>query len=159
MNNKTLAQLIIYSIFLIVVSSGSTYWMLGHKIIAPATVRIDIPNTNCDIRTWYNFQVLAIPKLNEYWLSQGISLEERALKAYTLRHEARIHARHMMPNKDEVALLQKRDLAKYGNPNGPTFDYLMEKNQGQGMSMEEAYERIIQTASQTNSNYNLDCDA
>jgi hypothetical protein len=156
--NKISLKLIVYNLFLMALSSGLTYWMLSAKVLPPASIQIDTLDNNCAIRTWYNFQVLAIPQLNEYWITQEVGLKERASKAYTLRHEARVHARYMMPSKEEIALLQKRDLAKYGNPNGPTFDDLLQKNQAKGMTLEEAYERIIQTASRTNNNYNLDCD-
>lgn len=156
--NKTSLKLIVYSIFLIALSSGGTYWMLSTKVLPATTIQINTPDNNCDIRTWYNFQVLAIPQLNAYWMTQEIPLKDRAYKAYTLRHNARIHARYMMPNQEEVALLQKRDLAKYGNPDGPTFEDLLQKNQAKGMTLDQAYESIIQTASKTNNNYNLDCD-
>lgn len=156
--NKINFKLVIYSILLIALSSGCTYWMLSTKVLPPATIQIHTPTSNCDIRTWYNFQVLAIPQLNEYWITQEVALKERAYQAYTLRHNARVHARYMMPNKEEVALLQKRDLAKYGNLDGPTFEALLEKNQAKGMTLDQAYESIIQTASQTNNSYNLDCD-
>lgn len=157
--NKTSLKLIIYSLFLMALSSGVTYWILSTKVIlSPASIQIDLPNNNCDIRTWYNFQVLAIPQLNDYWISQEVPLKDRAHKAYTLRHNARIHARYMMPNQEEVALLQKRDLAKYGNPDGPTFEDLLQKNQAKDMSLDQAYESIIKTASRTNNTYNLDCD-
>ncbi|MBL4650185.1 MAG: hypothetical protein JKY03_10670, partial [Aureispira sp.] len=125
--NKTSLKLIIYSLFLILFSSGLTYWMLSTKVLPPAKIQISMPNNNCDIRTWYKFQVLAIPQLNEYWITQELDLKKRAYKAYTLRHNARIHARYMMPDKDEVALLQKRDLAKYNNLDGPTFQGLLQK--------------------------------
>jgi hypothetical protein len=156
--NKTNFKLIAYSIFLIALSSGLTYWMLSTKVLPPATVQISMPNNNCDIRTWYNFQVLAIPQLNNYWITQEIPLEERAHKAYNIRHNARIHARYMMPNQEEVALLQKRDLAKYGNPDGPTFEDLLQKNKDKGMTLKQIHGYIIQTASKTNNSYNLDCD-
>lgn len=156
--NKFSLKLILYSIFLIVLSSGLTYWMLSLEVLPPAKVQIDSPDNNCDIRTWYNFQVLAIPQLNEYWITQEVPLKDRAYKAYTLRHNARIHARFMMPNQEEVALLQKRDLDKYGNPDGPTFEDLLQKNQAKNMTLDQAYENIIKTASRTNNNYNLDCD-
>jgi hypothetical protein len=157
--NKTSLKLIVYSLFLIALSSGLTYWMLSTKVVlSPASVQIDTPNNNCDIRTWYNFQILAIPQLNEYWITQEVPLKERAYKAYNLRHNARIHARFMMPNPEEVSLLQKRDLAKYGNPDGPTFEDLLKKNQAKNRTLDQAYESIIQSASKTNNSYNLDCD-
>lgn len=156
--NKASLKLIVYSLFLMALSSGLTYWMLSTKVLAPTTIQIETPSDNCTIRTWYNFQVIAIPQLNDYWITRKIPLKQRAYKAYLLRHKARIHARHMMPNKEEVASLQERDLAKYGDPNGPTFEFLLEKNQAKGMTLDQAYESIIQTASQTNKAYNAACD-
>ena len=63
---------------------------------------LTLPKTNCEIRIWYNYQVVAISKLNEKWKADGMSLEARAEKAYETRHNARINARYMMQNKDEV---------------------------------------------------------
>ena len=42
-----------------------------------------IPKDNCQIRAWYNYQVVAIPKLNEYWIEQ---YEEAERKPKTKRH-------------------------------------------------------------------------
>jgi len=156
--NKTNLKLLVYSIFLIALSSGLTYWGLSNKALPPTKIHISTLDSNCDIRTWYNFQVVAIPQLNEYWIEQGVSLEDRASKAYGLRHSARIHARYMMPKKEEVFALQKRDFKKYGNSNGPTFKGSLKKNQDNGMTLEEAYKSIIKSASETNTTYNLDCD-
>jgi len=68
-------------------------------------------------------------------------VEERAKKAYEIRHNARLKAREMMQNKDEVLALQKRDLKKYGNPDGPTFDQLIKKHQDE--STGSVFEKII----------------
>lgn len=118
---------------------------------------LTIPKTDCEIRAWYNYQVVAIPKLNEYWIEQGIGLEERAKKAFELRHNARVYARFMMEDKEDVKKLMARDQEKYGNPNGPTFDYLVQKNKTEGKSEEEAYQAIIDSASQTNQQVNNNC--
>ena len=120
-------------------------------------ILVSVPQTDCEIRIWYNYQVVAISVINEYWIEQGIGLEERAKRAFELRHQARINARFMMKDKAAVKMLQKRDMTKYGNPDGPTFDYLMEKNTKNGLSQEEAYESIIQSASRTSKVYNKDC--
>lgn len=159
MKTNKILKVVAYSICLILMSSSITYWLGKHtKVLAPATIQITTPNNNCDIRTWYNFQVLAIPQLNDYWITQKMPLKDRAYKAYSLRHDARIYARYMMPNQEEVASLRKRDSVKYGHPDGPTFEFLLDKNQKKGMTLNQAYERIIETASTTNNNYNLDCD-
>ncbi|BDS13639.1 hypothetical protein [Aureispira anguillae] len=157
MNSKNLLKFILYSIALILLSSGLTYWMSSHQVIAPASIEVSNPENNCDIRTWYNFQVIAIDQMNEYWIHQGLDLETRAQKAFLLRHNARKYARFMMKDKTEVASLEQRDFNKYGNPDGPSFEYLLEKNQTKGLTISESYEQIIKSASQTNRRQNAVC--
>lgn len=118
------------------------------------TIQKTIPRTNAEIRQWYNDQVAVISSLNEQWAKEGISLKERAHRAYEIRHKARIGARAMMKDKAEVTMLEKRDMKKYGNPDGPTFKYLVEKNRKKGMSQDESYEAIIGSSERTNSKYN-----
>lgn len=117
----------------------------------------DIPKTDCEIRLWYNYQIVAVGVINEKWKQDGIDLETRARKAYEMRHEARVNARYLMPNKEAVKMLQARDSEKYGNPNGPTFDYLLKKNTDKGLSLEAAYQSIIDSSSRTDTRYNADC--
>lgn len=134
---------------------------VGQKIWLPSLSSsnnlVAIPKTDCEIRLWYNYQVVAIGVINEKWIKDGLDLKTRALKAYTLRHEARVNARFMMPNKTAVKMLQARDQQKYGNPDGPTFEYLLKKNTDKGLSLEEAYQSIIESSSRTDSKYNADC--
>jgi len=134
---------------------------VGQKIWIPSPPSSDnltsIPKTDCDIRLWYNYQIVAVGVINEKWKQDGIDLETRAKKAYELRHEARVNARFMMQNKEAVKALQARDLDKYGNPDGPTFDYLLKKNTDKGLSLEEAYQSIIDSSSRTDTRYNADC--
>lgn len=118
---------------------------------------LNAPSTNCDIRLWYNYQVVAIGKINERWEEEGLPLKERAEKAYKLRHEARVNARFMMPKESEVKALQARDMKKYGNPDGPTFEYLVKKNTDKGKTLDEAYQSIIDSSSRTDTKYNQDC--
>lgn len=133
----------------------------GQKIWIPALPTSDnlthIPKTNCEIRLWYNYQIVAIGALNEKWETDGLSLKARALKAYNSRHEARVHARFLMQNKEEVKALQQRDQVKYGNPDGPTFDYLIQKSTSKGLSLEAAYQGLIESSSRTDKGYNADC--
>lgn len=134
---------------------------VGQKIWipkAPTTTNLTgVPKTNCEIRLWYNYQVVAVGIINKKWEEDGIDLKTRAEKAYELRHQARVNARFMMQNKDEVKYLQERDLKKYGNPDGPTFDYLLKKNTDKGLSLAAAYQSIIDSSSRTDSGYNSDC--
>ena len=118
---------------------------------------VAIPKTNCEIRVWYNYQVVAISVLNEKWKADGLDLETRARKAYELRHAARVNARFMMQDKDEVNGLQARDMAKYGNPDGPTFDYLLKKNTDKGLSVAEGYQSILDSSSRVSKVYNSEC--
>ena len=146
------------------ISVGQKIWIPKLDTPTPATanapqsgILVTIPETNCDIRLWYNYQVVDIGKINERWEQEGIPLETRARKAYNLRHQARINARYMMPNKAEVEVLRQRDQQKYGNPDGPTFEYLLKKNTDKGLSMEAAYQSIIDSSSRTDKGYNADC--
>lgn len=78
--------------------------------------------TNREIRSWYLREVAKIAKLDEQWAAQGETLERRSYLAWKTRHDLRLEARARMENPDEVALLEARDQAKYGNPDGPTFE-------------------------------------
>lgn len=112
------------------------------------------PKSNEEIRQWYSDTVDKIPDLNEQWIAEGVSVEERAKRAHDIRHDARVKAREMMQNKQEVADLQARDAEKYGNPDGPTFEYLVEKNRQKGLEGDAVYEAIIGSANRTNREYN-----
>lgn len=113
-----------------------------------------LPQTNAEIRQWYNDQVAPIPALDAQWIEQGLGAEERARRAQEIRHNARIQARAYMQDKNEVADLQKRDQEKYGNPDGPSFEYLVQKNREKGMQGDAVFEDIIGSANRTNAAYN-----
>jgi hypothetical protein len=89
--------------------------------------------TNSDIRAGYRERAAEIPNLNQEWIAQGISLEEGALRAWRIRHELRLQARSMMENPDEIEDLRERDLRLYGNPDGPTFDQLVQEGYQRGL--------------------------
>jgi hypothetical protein len=110
--------------------------------------------TNVEIRKWYKAQLATIPEQNEQWIAEGLSAEERARRAYAIRHEARIEARERMPNKMDVAELRARDRAKYGNPDGPTFEYLVERNRKKGLEGDAIYEAIIESSARSNEKVN-----
>jgi hypothetical protein len=119
-----------------------------------ATTTVQQPQTNEQIRQWYNDQVSVIPALNEQWLKDGLSAEERARRAQDIRHAARLKAREFMPDRQEVAELQARDREKYGNPDGPTFDQLVRTGRKKGLEGDAVYEDIIKSASRTSKEYN-----
>ncbi len=141
--------------------AGQKIWIPDYSATASETTSevnlVAVPKTNCEIRIWYNYQVVAISALNKKWIADGLDLKTRAKKAYQLRHNARVDARFMMQNKEEVKQFQARDQAKYGNPDGPTFEYLFNGLTKEGHSAEECYRRIIASASKVSPVYNKDC--
>lgn len=110
----------------------------------------DVSKTNAEIRKWYREQVASIPKLNEQWIKQGLSVKERAEKAWRIRHDARLKAREMMADPMEVELLRQRDIAEYNNPDGPSFVYLIEQSKRAGLEGDSIYEAIINGSYRTN---------
>jgi hypothetical protein len=111
---------------------------------------VDSRQTNAEIRQWYLERVSHIPALNQQWLAAGLSAQERAAKAWRMRHEARLEARAMMTDPTEVALLRARDMAHYGNPNGPTFEFLVEQARKVGLEEHAIYDAIIDGSYRTN---------
>ena len=110
--------------------------------------------TNSEIREWYRERVAEIPKLNQEWIAERVSLEERALRAWRIRHDARVQARSMMKNPAEIEDLGERDRRLYGNPDGPTFDQLVQEGHQCGFRQDEVYERIISGSQTTNREVN-----
>lgn len=106
--------------------------------------------TNAQVRQWYKDEVSRIPSLNVSWLANGESAEQCARKAWGIRHSARLKAREMMDILEEVQLLRNRDFAKYGNPDGPTFEYLVDHWGRFGLQGDKIYEAIIEDARMTN---------
>ena len=115
---------------------------------------LQYPRTNAEIRQWYNDRVAVIPLLDRQAQRQELSAEERARRAYEIRHEARIQARAYMRNKQDVAVLRARDREKYGNPDGPTFDQLVARNRKAGLRGDAVYEAIVGSAGWTDPAYN-----
>jgi hypothetical protein len=114
----------------------------------------ELPKTNADIRKWYLEQVAQVRELNEQWLAQGLSAKARAKKAWQFRHDARLKARAMMAKPEEVEDLRERDLAEYGNPDGPTFEFLVREWREAGLTGDAIYIAIIEGARRTNKGVN-----
>ncbi|WNG31838.1 hypothetical protein F0U62_32815 [Cystobacter fuscus] len=110
--------------------------------------------SNADVRAWYNQKVGEIPALDAQWKAAGLSPEQRARKAAGIRHEARIEARGMMENKADVDALRARDMKEYGNPDGPTFDDLVNKAKAKGHEGDAVYEYILGSSNRTNAEVN-----
>jgi hypothetical protein len=105
--------------------------------------------TNEEIRIHYNKIVGTIAAANEKWKQEGVALEERARRASEIRHNARLTCRAMMASRAEVEDLRKRDQEKYGNPDGPTFEQLVESAKKKGIVGDAIYEGIIASAQHT----------
>ena len=69
--------------------------------------------------------------------------------AFEFRHNMRMRGRAMMFYEADVEVIKMRDMKKYGNPDGPTFDYLYNKEIKKGLTPEQAYERILESSSET----------
>lgn len=110
--------------------------------------------TNKEIRQWYIEEVSTIPRLDQQWLQQGIAIEERAIRAWQIRHDARIRAREMMEKPDEVELLRQRDIKFYGSPDGPSFEYLVKRAIARGLQGKEIYQSIVNSSSLTDEQVN-----
>ena len=147
---------LIFSLFMLISAAlaPAPAWAGDDAAQAQSDATVQLPRTNHEIRVWYNRQVSAIPALNQAWLAEGLSAEERARRAQDIRHDARIKARSYMADPKEVKLLQDRDQKKYGNPDGPSFDYLVAKNREKGLPGDAAYEEIITSSSRTDKEYN-----
>ncbi|HME90842.1 MAG TPA: hypothetical protein VKE49_05420 [Myxococcaceae bacterium] len=94
-------------------------------------------------------QISNIAKLDQEWKGQGLSAEQRARRAWEMRRRPRLEARGMMVDPTEVETLHRRDEAKYGNPEGPTFEQLVESLSTR-WSGDALYEEIIREAGRTN---------
>jgi hypothetical protein len=104
---------------------------------------------NARIREHYLALVSRIAPANEAWVKEGVPPEERARRAYQMRHDARLTARAMMGDPAEVADLQARDREKYGNPDGPTFEQLVESGKKKGRSGDALYQAIVESSQRT----------
>lgn len=110
--------------------------------------------TNRQARQVYLDQVATIAGEDAKWRAEGLPAEERARRAFAIRHEARMTARAMMSDPAELAALQERDRAKYGDPDGPSFAWLCERARAKGLEGDAVYESIVESAQRTDQGVN-----
>ncbi|MDC0717478.1 hypothetical protein [Nannocystis bainbridge] len=110
--------------------------------------------TNRQARQLYLERVATIAGEVERWQAEQIPAEEQARRAYQIRHDARMTARAMMSDPAELAALQERDRAKYGDPDGPSFEWLLERNLAKGLTGDAAYLAIVESAQKTDAAVN-----
>lgn len=116
-----------------------------------------MPDTpaNIEIRRWYIEQALQILVLNEEWTTQDVPPVERARRAWQRRREICQKAREAMPDSRQVELLRRRNIQKYGDPEGPSFERLCEQTAEKGLTGNDIYEEIILSASRTDELVNV----
>lgn len=105
--------------------------------------------TDRQVRQFYLERVAAIGERDPQLRTEGKSAEARARAAYQLRQDARMTARAMMQDQEAVKGLEARDRVKYSNPNGPTFEYLVERAREKGLAGDAIYESIVESAQRT----------
>lgn len=110
--------------------------------------------SDVEVRKRYICEVARIAPADAALAAAGTPLADRAHAAWQMRHDARLLARAMMKDETEVEALRARDLAKYGNADGPTFDWLVAKGRADGKADDAVYEGIIASASRTNPEIN-----
>jgi hypothetical protein len=114
------------------------------------------------VREWYVAvtSVEKVKKLNDEWSAKGISLYLRAERTWCIRFDARKRARDFMENRDEVERLRERDFKKYGLPEGPSFEDLVQQHMRNGLTEADAYLEIIASATrkdpETNKKYGIE---
>jgi hypothetical protein len=120
----------------------------------PHDDRTDLRRTKsaAEVRDWYHAQLAGFGQLDQAWQEQAVPLAERARRAYEMRHNARLAAREQMP-ASAVVPLETRDLDLYDNPDGPTFDGLIEKLIATGKTRDQAYEALLESARRSNAGY------
>ncbi|MBK7828859.1 hypothetical protein [Nannocystis sp.] len=105
--------------------------------------------TDPQVRQFYLDQVAKIADADAELQRAGKSVEARARAAFTARHEARMTARAMMQDAAAVEALRARDREKYNSPDGPTFEYLLERAQQKGLTGDAIFQSIIDSAQRT----------
>ena len=105
--------------------------------------------TNKQVRDSYNARNHQVAELNEQWKQQGLMAEQRARKAYALRHDARMTAREMMGSDPQKLRILIRDAKTYGDGGGPGFDELVAQQRAKGLNGDAAYEAIIVSSQRT----------
>ncbi|MDP9174575.1 MAG: hypothetical protein M3O30_12010, partial [Planctomycetota bacterium] len=81
--------------------------------------------------------------------ASGAQLESMARQAYQIRSTARLQVRGMMSQWINLRVLQARDLVQYGDADGPSFDFLVQKAKAIGYSGDDIYRYIISGSART----------
>ncbi len=105
--------------------------------------------TDRQVRQLYLERVAEIGPTDQRLRSEGQSASARARAAFQARHDARVTARAMMQDSAAIDALRARDLEKYGTPDGPSLEYLVERARAKGLEGDAVHESIIESAQRT----------
>ncbi|MDD4959023.1 MAG: hypothetical protein PHS51_06710 [Gallionella sp.] len=119
------------------------FGVLGYK---KSVVWIQWWSKNRAIRQSYNAILYRMITTTKTMAAAGKTEKAIAEKLVALRNEAKIVERAKMESRD-VAVLEARNMNKYGNPIGPTVEWLLANG--------KTYEEIIESATDSNIWYNL----
>jgi hypothetical protein len=103
-----------------------------------------------DVHAAYKAKLAELGSLDAQWLAEGLSLEERARRGHAYRRRARFWARDQSVDAGDAAVLEVRDLEVHGNPEGPSFEELINRGLQKGKSLDEVYLGIIGSAQRSN---------
>lgn len=103
-----------------------------------------------EVRAVYVCRVRGIAGADVAWRAEGLDAESRARRAFAIRHGARLTGRAMMSSRAEVAALEARDRLTYGDRDGPSWAWLVERGRAKGLAGDALYDSIRQGAAETN---------
>jgi hypothetical protein len=116
-----------------------------------------------ETRSRYLARIREIPEELDRLQAEGMSLEGQARRASEVRHEARMVARGWTEDQLRSGDESRRDLAKYGNPDGPSFEdaceqarrSLVRRGRPAGrITDDEVYREVIAAAQRTDARTN-----
>lgn len=135
--------------------AGSFFKKVKRKVVE----KCKFYQRNRKIRQGYNARKRQLKKELAEMKKQGKSPKERAEHAYKFRKNERLSAREEMRRNgdgDAVEKLQQRDLKKYGDKDGPTFDHTYKKSEadlqkklGRKPTSDEVHGEIEKSATRT----------
>lgn len=129
------------------------FWGIGSASLARSNV---INRAEAEpIRAAYNQSARAAGKIaNDSQNLTGQSLKAAAIRCHDIRHQARLTARETMSQWMSRAAIKLRDFWEYGNEDGPTFNFLMQKANAKGYYGDDAYKYIMSGSARTNAAVN-----
>jgi hypothetical protein len=103
------------------------------------------------IRMEYESKVRELANLSEELRSNGKSAEEIARTLHEARRALGVQYKDLTPPLLREYIYEI-NMLRYQDPLGPSFDFLVQKATSRGMTLDEAYEDIIRSATHPNDN-------